>query len=207
MSLLLPFLHHKTAESVHLVMMPSFAQMATISHLKRLRTLIVEAEPFIGPSKFRVLSTPEPPPQRLFSVSAAAGETGRDIRISCPALAPGAVVQLSTEDQRAPHVGVEDLMEHLLCWIKSTGAACVVLQPYCDLEEEAEEDDDEVFDDDWERSFRLEVDSGGEREYMLGPGPDGTSEFERELWPRCSRHGFHFAQSPDDQSVHLTRLA
>lgn len=69
--------------------------MTAISHLTRLRTLSLEAARSVPNFKFRVLPTPLLSPLRQLSVSTSAS---KELWFSCPALAPGAVVQLSTAE-------------------------------------------------------------------------------------------------------------
>ena len=224
--------------------------MAAIGHLTSLRTLVVKVDCSIPSFKFTVLPLLRrpPPPLRRLSVSILARDISRDLWVWCPALAPGATVQLGTADgllalthapgslagcrleltaaavmiayegrtvEWMPQNGEVDLIEHLLRWVKDSGAECVMLRPCSKTEDEEEADEHapEFTADQWQRVFRLKTDSGSEQRYELHPDPDdddchdGISEFQRELRHRCVMHGFRFAQCPGEYCVQLTRLA
>ena len=95
--------------------------MTALSHLRRLRTLTVDVDPAVPNFKFNVLPTPQPPPLRNFTVSARAS---RDLWVSCPALAPGAVVHFSTVNGQ---VGLAEAPGHLAgCRLELSAASVMI---------------------------------------------------------------------------------
>lgn len=210
--------------------------MTALHHLTRLRTLAIEVDDSKldplrdeGPHPLAVLPTPVPPPLRRLLISSDV----QNVRVSCPTLQPGAVVQLKS----SLRLSLTDAAAHLVgCRLEIFAQALTIAYQGQDSNGTPHRGSASVMDHLfrwfrncgadcivllhdysllWEKRLplvhlhHLKLDSGasGEEWYGDNRGPDAyrPKEFMRRLEQHSVRHGFQFAQTECDGSVVFTR--
>ena len=230
-----PELGQNTIGIVAVTLIPSIVQMTALHHLTRLRTLAIEVdeskidpERDEGPGPLAVLPTPAPSPLRRLLIDSNV----QNVRVSCPNLRSGAVVQLKGSVRLTLTSAAARLVG---CRLEISAQALTIAFQGQDNNGAPHRGSASVMDHlfRWFRNcgadciallhdcsllweerlplvhlYHLKLNSGASGEEWYGdnnPDAYGPSEYMRRIEQHSVRHGFQFAQSERDGNVVFTR--